>query len=59
MIVITVKLGLKNGENAAGVTARNIETGEVAGFTFSGSRGLLELLLKAFESQSSIKIKYE
>ena len=59
MIVITVKLGLKDGENAAGVTARNLETGEVAGFTFSGSRELLEYLLKAFESQPSIKIRYE
>lgn len=46
-LVITVKLGVdKEGLDAAGVTVRNTESGEVVGFTFAGSRELLELGIK-------------
>jgi len=58
-LVITVKLGINNGEEAAAVTVRKVETGEVLGFTLEGPRGLVETLLKSLESNPDIKVKYE
>jgi hypothetical protein len=53
--VLTVKLG----SNGAGITVRNVETGAVVGFTISGPREEIENILKLFESNPEVKVKYE
>ncbi len=59
-LVITVKLGVNEaGMNVASVVIRNVEKGTVASASFAGSKEELEELLKSFESNPEIRIKYE
>jgi len=53
--VATVKLGA----NDVAVSLRDVETGKVSSITFTGPKESIEELLKIFEENPKIKVKYK
>ena len=58
-LVMTVKLGMNGGINTASVTVRNVEKGSVGSATFTGTKEDIENMLKSFEVNPEIRVKYE
>tara|TARA_Y100000034_G_C6780993_1_gene349080 strand:- start:219 stop:404 length:186 start_codon:yes stop_codon:yes gene_type:complete len=60
VVVITVKLGLdKESNDAAAITMRDTNSGEVMSWQTSGSRQMIKQLFESFESNPNIMVKYE
>jgi len=59
-LVMTVKLGINEaGMNVASVTVRNVEKGTVASASYAGSKDTIDDMLKLWESNPEVKVKYE
>ena len=58
-LVMTVKLGMNGTLNSASATVRNVEKGTVGSATFVGSKEDIEEMLKLWESNPDVKVKYE
>ena len=60
VVVITVKLGLdKEGTDAAAITMRDTNSGEVMSWQTSGSIQMIKKLFESFDSNPNIMVKYE